>query len=346
MFLVEKKSFFVGCAFGSLLLALASFWTEKIAILALLIIIAAFIIVRLIRSEWTNHLAEEMFVSALDSKIERLKNGVDNNSILVLDYLRGCLYDSLFLKGNNFIKASTKQPDFQHKYRDQWRIERHDLRKKYNEMGIDKICPEVFFFKHGLINCDKSILEYIRRRDIFDLGGYVGDSAIVLSQYTDCTVFSFELSHKNAEQFRETVKRNGLKNVVLTELGVGDQRKEIAISDTGQQSTGVCVEGTDIASLTTVDDEVCRLKANVGFIKADLEGFGLKMIYGAIDTIKKYRPVMSIGIYHNYDELFELKPFLEKHVENYVFEFQLHRFSKGRFVELTLFCYPREIVTV
>lgn len=156
----------------------------------------------------------------------------------------------------------------------------------------------------------------------------------------------FELSHKNAEQFRETVKRNGLKNVVLTELGVGDQRKEIAISDTGQQSTGVCVEGTDIASLTTVDDEVCRLKANVGFIKADLEGFGLKMIYGAINTIKKYRPVMSIGIYHNYDELFELKPFLEKHVENYVFEFQLHRFSKGRFVELTLFCYPREIVTL
>lgn len=62
-----------------------------------------------------------------------------------------------------------------------------------------------------------------------------------------------------------------------------------------------------------------------------------------MDTLKTQRPVLSVGIYHNYEELFEIKPLLQKELKNYVYEFQLHRFSKGKFVELTLFCYPEEL---
>jgi hypothetical protein len=77
--------------------------------------------------------------------------------------------------------------------------------------------------------------------------------------------------------------------------------------------------------------------------KADLEGHGFRMIKGAMNTIKIQRPVLSIGIYHNYEELFEIKPFLQERIADYVFEFQLHRFSEGKFVELVLFCYPKEL---
>lgn len=130
----------------------------------------------------------------------------------------------------------------------------------------------------------------------------------------------------------------------MIESGVSDRSEEVAINDTGKPNTGIWGSGTENVKLTTVDEEVRRLQANLGFIKADLEGFGLKMIYGAINTIKKHRPVISIGIYHNYEKLFEIKPFLEEHVKNYVFKFQLHSFSEGKFVDLTLFCYPKEVV--
>jgi hypothetical protein len=95
--------------------------------------------------------------------------------------------------------------------------------------------------------------------------------------------------------------------------------------------------------MTTIDEEVENRGIKVGFIKADLEGYGFRMIKGAINTIETQRPVLSIGIYHNYEELFEIKPFLQEQIADYMFEFQLHRFSVRKFVEPTLFCYPKEL---
>ena len=344
MFLVEKKSFFVGCAFSSLLIGLLSVCINFILPFALLIVVISCAVVFIIKNQWTNRISKEVFVVSLDKKISKLKAGVDKNSNIVLDYLRSCIYDSLFFTGANIGNAYTKLPDFQYKYRKQWIEERFALSARFREIGIEKACPEVAFFRHGLISCDSAILDYIKTRDIFDLGAYVGDSALILSEYTDRTVFSFELSNKNAEQFRQNIGRSGIKNVVLIESGVSDHCEDVKINDTGQSNTGICGRGTETVKLTTVDDEAMRLHANVGFIKADLEGFGLKMIRGAINTIKQHRPVISIGIYHNYEELFEIKPFLEEHVTNYEFKFQLHSFSEGKFVDLSLFCYPQEVL--
>ncbi len=233
---------------------------------------------------------------ALDKKIEKLKVGVDATSVLVLDYLKGCMYDSLFFNGANFANAHTKLPDFQYKYWEQWLKEKAEFGKQYSKMGIEKVSPEVVFFRHGLMNCDKAILDYIKKRDIFDLGAYIGDSALVLSQYTDANVLSFELSHKNAEQFRNNIELSGIKNVVLIESGVSDRSEYITINDTGKANTGIWESGSENVKLTTVDEEVRRLQANVGFIKADLEGVGLKMMaldYYLFFTLAKKRERMN-----------------------------------------------------
>ncbi len=99
----------------------------------------------------------------------------------------------------------------------------------------------------------------------------------------------------------------------------------------------------DIVNMTTIDEESKKHNFKVGFIKVDVEGYGLKVIKGAINTIKKQRPVLSLAVYHNREELFETKPFLEKHLENYVFEFHLQQFDEGDMNELILFCYPKEL---
>jgi hypothetical protein len=96
--------------------------------------------------------------------------------------------------------------------------------------------------------------------------------------------------------------------------------------------------------MTTIDEEVKKHKIqNVGFIKMDVEGYGLPIIKGAIETIKSHRPVMSLAVYHNNDELFKIKPLLEQLLDNYVYEFHLHQFVDNDFAELVLFCYPKEL---
>ncbi len=130
---------------------------------------------------------------------------------------------------------------------------------------------------------------------------------------------------------------------MLINVGISEEISIKNIDDNYRENASLYSIGDISVKITTVDNEVMKREINVGFIKADLERYGFKMVKGALNTIKKYRPVISVGIYHGYEELFKIKHLLEASVENYTFEFQLHRFSKGKFVELTLFCYPNEL---
>lgn len=178
-----------------------------------------------------------------------------------------------------------------------------------------------------------------------DCGAYIGDSLLILREYTDKKVYCFEFSQKTISTFRDVMKINNINSgYELIEEGIGEFPSTMLVNDSGKDNSSLhySSEG-NVVNITTIDEEVKKRRLNVGFIKADLEGYGLKMVKDAINTIKSQRPVLSIGIYHNYEEMFEIKPFIQKEIENYEFEFQLHRFSEGKFVELTLFCYPREL---
>ncbi len=57
----------------------------------------------------------------------------------------------------------------------------------------------------------KKILSYIKERDILDLDAYIGDSALVLSNYTNAKVYSYELSKKTAEMYEHIMQLNNIK---------------------------------------------------------------------------------------------------------------------------------------
>jgi hypothetical protein len=46
-------------------------------------------------------------------------------------------------------------------------------------------------------------------------------------------------------------------------------------------------------------------------IKLDVEGLESEIIRGAIESIKKYKPVLLISIYHTPEDFFHIKPFIE-----------------------------------
>ncbi|MDR2645871.1 MAG: hypothetical protein LBC04_01685 [Holosporaceae bacterium] len=79
---------------------------------------------------------------------------------------------------------------------------------------------------------------------------------------------------------------------MLIETAVGDCSSVLNIADTGRHNNGVNIcqsrgEGNSIR-MTTIDEEVKKRKIKVGFIKADLEGYGFRMIisYGYIKDSK------------------------------------------------------------
>ncbi|HEB7542554.1 TPA: FkbM family methyltransferase, partial [Campylobacter coli] len=52
----------------------------------------------------------------------------------------------------------------------------------------------------------------------------------------------------------------------------------------------------------------------------DIEGFEQDFLKGALETIKKHKPALILSIYHNIDDFFNIKPFIEQLNLGYTFQ--------------------------
>jgi FkbM family methyltransferase len=195
--------------------------------------------------------------------------------------------------------------------------------------------PENFYQHHGLrFMADQATLEYIRERDIMDVGAFIGDSLVVLRNYTNRRVISYELvpqTYKMALQWASD-------KCLVFNKGVSGTPGTIHISSKGSHGSSLRSVGRVPIEVTTIDAEVERLHLNVGMIKADIEGSEIAMLNGARKTIQEQRPVLAIAMYHGLEMID-----LPKVVEEFGI-YELHYFfSSPRwapFFELNLFAVP------
>ena len=177
---------------------------------------------------------------------------------------------------------------------------------------------EVFYDKSGM-NYIKNINQ-VKNKNIIDAGGYIGDSAIVFSDYTDKNVYSFEPFLQNYNLMLKTIELNKKNNIIPVNIALGDENKEIGMDASVGAGSGLSIENAKESNINniknkvkmmTLDSYVKENNIEVGLIKTDLEGFEQPFLKGAIETIKEQKPVLIISIYHNYSDFFEIKPMIE-----------------------------------
>jgi ribosomal protein L19 len=94
--------------------------------------------------------------------------------------------------------------------------------------------------------------------------------------------------------------------------------------------------------MTTVDNVVNEHNLNFGLLKLDVEGAEISVLEGSVESIKKFRPVLLISIYHGPEDFFEIKPMLEKMGVNY--KFTIRKLAPGStHGETMLLAYPCEL---
>lgn len=184
----------------------------------------------------------------------------------------------------------------------------------------------VFFYKHG-IDCIENI-DTLKNKDILDVGGFIGDSILILKPLTEKRVFSFEALEEHYELIKKTVAMNQLDNVILERMALGDENREIEIEVAGSSSSikpneAVEVKGSEKVMMRTLDSYVEEHPMDIGLIKVDVEGAEQQFMKGARKTIEKYRPVLLMSIYHNADDFFHIKPIIESW--NLGYKFKIHK---------------------
>ena len=191
-------------------------------------------------------------------------------------------------------------------------------------LPVNQFDSSVFFTRYGI---DKlTTLDSVRNKHIIDAGGYVGDTALLFSSYTDKSIHVFEASPSNMDIIRETIRLNQLENIVPVSKTLGEKSGTATFSLGERNSCNSLVERPGYnypnhieVPVITLDDYVRENNLEVGLIKVDIEGGEQLLLKGAVETIRTQHPILLISIYHSANDFFEIKPMIEKMCDKYTF---------------------------
>lgn len=260
----------------------------------------------------------------IPQKLERLKLHLDEQSQAMADRL--CY--------RNFVLLPKQEEAALFLY-DHWHIytaeelegakqplEEAELRKQFCLADDVLLETPVFRFHCGLKLLPQEALRQIAGRDVIDGGAYWGDSALVLQDYSPRGIYAFEPQPDNYAKLLDTIKNNHMEDEVHpVQYGVGLCSEARKLYTNGMLSGSSLTNVTPVSKqeetvvndiqVRSIDDFVEEHNLDVGLIKLDVEGNEFAAIQGAVKTIRKHRPVLSIAIYHNPNDFFEIKPYIE-----------------------------------
>lgn len=137
---------------------------------------------------------------------------------------------------------------------------------------------------------------------VIDVGSNVGYVALAIARrVSPGVVLGFEPDRDNFEQCIENLRLNTISNIRILNCGLGEKNGTATLEvRSGRNRSGHRVSPyakgakIEIRSMDGVVDELSW--SGVDLIKIDVEGFELKVLRGAVETIRKFRPQLFIEV--------------------------------------------------
>ncbi len=236
-----------------------------------------------------------------------VKNKLDELGFNNFSYLALQRYSSLDLLNPPFISD----------FKEDFLNNKEQYQKTYNLLE-DKKSQEIFRkvinfkisydynFMDGFINdfdgqyFDSKIVPKIENIVFVDGGGYIGDTTPnIIKNYPDFK--KIYLIEPNELHIKIAQRDFGhINNIEFINCGLGSKKIEILDKQDNQNN---CNHNFQAINIDTIDN-IC--KERVDFIKLDIEGAEQDTIDGAVNTIKKYKPILAICIYHKAEDWYKI----------------------------------------
>lgn len=175
-----------------------------------------------------------------------------------------------------------------------------------------------------------------------DGGAFWGDTALWLAERCgpDGLITAFEMDPANARVLESNLRGNPEmgRRVRVRREALWDETRELALHPAGAGSTvggGQGVRAHAVAFDDLVDSGELE---RVDFIKLDVEGAEARVLRGALETIRRFRPRLAVAAYHRWDDLVDLPRLVSAAAPDYRFALthrSLHQY------DTVLFAWPR-----
>jgi FkbM family methyltransferase len=162
-------------------------------------------------------------------------------------------------------------------------------------------------FMHGFINnhegqyFDKEIIPKIKNISFVDGGAYVGDTIPnIIKNFPDFKkIYAIEPN----ELHLSIAKRDfaDVENIEFINCGLG--AKKVLNPQNKAKMQNNCEHNYQAININTIDNII---KEKIDFIKLDIEGAEQDAIDGAKESIKKYRPILAVCIYHKAEDWYKI----------------------------------------
>jgi FkbM family methyltransferase len=246
----------------------------------------------------------ELFINDLDLESKKELETILNNLEYMSTHTLLDTIEKFILRPNELLEQLNTIESFKDTYK----------------LPVEMYEESIFKYKHGLKFLPEDIIKGLDNKDFIDCGAYIGESALIFEkEYNPNKIYSFEPVLDNYKFLAENIKINNLKKVIAIQKGVGEKSTTIKFVSLGVSSF-ISEKGDAEMDIISIDEYVEKNNLSVGLIKMDIEGYELKALEGAKKTIKKFKPVLLIGIYHNPEELFNTKQYIQDILPNYEFK--------------------------
>lgn len=192
----------------------------------------------------------------------------------------------------------------------------YDLKFYYNTYGIIiDFVLEQYAYKN------KDFVIQVESGDyIIDAGACWGDTALYFASKIkgNGKVYSFEFIPKNIDIFKKNIEYNNQFSDIISiiENPLWDTSdKKVYFIDNGPASK-VSFEPINDSQLITqtisIDNFIdINNIPKINFIKMDIEGAETYALKGAEQTIRKFKPVLAIALYHSLDDFYDIPKWID-----------------------------------
>lgn len=169
--------------------------------------------------------------------------------------------------------------------------------------------------------------EFIKNKDIIDAGAFTGDTSIPLAGFTEKNIYAFEPFEESFEILKKNIESNNIENIVPVQKALGNYNGGTHLYLSKDNFQGITsnayarkYDRVIKAKNITIDTFVKENDLDVGCILVNIEGSEMKLLEGAIKTIKSQKPILNISIYHSVNDFFEIIPWIADLDVGYGFE--------------------------
>ena len=186
-----------------------------------------------------------------------------------------------------------------------------------------KYLPPVFdkwqYFPQGMFELSDD-------ESYFDCGAFTGDTIADFLKATGGAyrrIWAAEPDFSNYQKLMRYIENANLKNIEVVKKGVYSYAGNLPFKEDGSMLSMI----TDTSDRTIEVDTIDHIAAGepVTYIKLDVEGAELSALKGAEQTIRAYKPILGISIYHKERDLIDIPAYIKYIVPEYSFYFRVHK---------------------